>query len=121
VEADLNTKIISINSQFIDRLARSDDVRKNYVMIGTSWTCTVGDCSGGGDPRDVDIRGGSKQLMNTTMETFYNKGSSTCFECHQGPNMLGDHCKKTGRLSHLFGVLQPLFGRDGQGQCAQAN
>jgi hypothetical protein len=120
MEADLNTKIISINSQFVGRLA-GKDVRKSYVMIGTSWTCTAGDCSGGGDPGDVGIRQGSEQMANTTMETFYNKGSSTCFECHQGPNMLGDPCKKTGRLSHLFGVLQPLFGRDSQGQCTQGN
>jgi hypothetical protein len=119
VEADLNTKIISINSQFIGRLA-DNDVRKNYIMIGTSWTCATGDCSGGGDPGDVHKRQGSEQLANTTMETFYNKGASTCFECHHGPNMLGDHCKKAG-LSHLFGALQPLFGRDSRGECTQAN
>src|SRR5262249_14672649 len=35
-----NTQIISINKQarhLLDRLAR-DDVRKNYLMIGTTWT-----------------------------------------------------------------------------------
>ena len=117
---DLNTKIISINNQVRDPLA-STDVRKNYMMIGTSWT------SSEADPINVVLRRGSEQLANTTMETFvstietvHEPGSSTCFDCHQGPNMLGEHCKRRG-LSHLFGVLQPLFGHDSQGQCTSAN
>lgn len=118
VQTDLNTKIISINKQFIGRLA-AQDARKNYIMIGTSWTCAESNCASGGDPSNVEIRQGSGQLANTTMETFYHNGSSTCFECHQGPNLLGEHCKKKG-LSHLFGSLQPLFGRDSQGQCTQS-
>lgn len=106
---DLNTKIISINKQLVGGLADTD-ARKNYIMIGTSWTFN------GADPRTVAWRRGSDRLVNSTMETFHNQGSSTCFECHQGPTMLGDHCQRTG-LSHLFGVLQPLSGGDSQGQC----
>jgi hypothetical protein len=118
-QGEMNTKIIYTNKQIIDPLA-DKDVRKNYMMIGTSWT------SGGDDPSDVDKRQGSAQLANSTMETFLNDGSSTCFNCHQGRedraggvrSMLG--CKKTG-LSHLFGVLQPLFGGDSRGQCTPVN
>jgi len=117
---DLNTKIIFINEQFIRRLA-SNDVRKNYIMIGASWT------PNGADPSaSIGGWGGSNQLVNTTMETFHEMkglrepGSSTCFECHHGPTMLGDHCMKTG-LSHLYGVLPPLFGSDMRGQCPSAN
>jgi hypothetical protein len=115
----MNTKIIYTNKQIIEPLG-DKDVRKNYMMIGTSWT------SGGDDPSDVDKRQGSTQLANSTMETFVNDGSSTCFGCHQGRedraggvrSMLG--CKKMG-LSHLFGVLQPLFGSDSRGQCTPVN
>jgi len=106
--SDLNTKIISINDQFIGRLA-DNDIRKNYIMIGASWT------SNGGDPRTA-LRRGSDRLVNTTMETFvstpmgtHEPGSSTCLDCHKGP-MLGDkdeHGHAT-RLSHIFGVLKPL-------------
>ncbi len=134
-KGDLNTEIIYANQQLIGGLA-GPDVRKNYIMIGTAWTCNVeSHCNSGGDPGapGVNMWKGSEQLVNTTMETFITKGSSACFNCHPGPKpnpspnpdprMLGGcrenapgHFLGTG-LSHLFGVLQPLSGRNAQAPC----
>ena len=83
-----NSQIISVNKQVRHLLARGD-VRRNYIMIGTTWATTQDNPPGRGNQT------GSTKLVNTTMETFYNKGVSTCFECHTG-NMLGDKDKKTG-------------------------
>jgi hypothetical protein len=114
-----NTKIISVNKQVIDRLA-DGDVRKNYIMIGTTWTAD------GKAPTPPNYAGpsnhvGAKNLVNTTMETFFHEGSSNCLDCHHGPNMLGDACKKSG-LSHVFGVLPPLSGSNRRKrQCNSVN
>jgi len=140
--APINTKIIFINEQIINRLPKTDPT-SNYIMIGTMYTITRGsgnkDSSQGGDPDDAahfEKRGSCQpvnaateacQLVNTTMETFYNfngsgDGVSNCFDCHHGPNMLGgaimqgDLCKRIG-LSHLFGVLPPLGANRRQKTC----
>jgi hypothetical protein len=104
-DSTTNTRIISINKQAHDLLLTHRDVRKNYIMIGATWTAN-------GQPPDQGNQLGATSLVNTTMETFYNNragnpnGVSNCFNCHTGINMLGNK-ERTG-LSHIFGVLQPL-------------
>jgi hypothetical protein len=62
-----NTNSISIDKSFIRQLP-TDDVRRNYIMIGTNWYVPGG-----------DKQGGSK-LGNSTMETFIRE--SRCLGCH---------------------------------------
>ena len=81
--AEKNTQIIAINNSIIGMLP-SGDVRKNYLLIGTTWNLGVG----------------TSRLANTTLETFVQ--DKNCFSCHNG-DLAG------GNLSHMFGPLMPLF------------
>ena len=109
--AEKNTELIAINNSVIGQLA-AGDVRKNYILIGSTWTI------GGKPPRGPVTIGnefnptdntspnevGTSQSANSTMET--TSQNSNCFQCHKG-NMLGT---PTGRgLSHIWGQLKPLF------------
>jgi hypothetical protein len=102
--APANSEVISFNRSIVGMLA-DGDVRKNYLMIGTTWTIT------GGPPNDTN-QVGTNQLANSTMETFFQP--SNCFSCHKG-NMLGTlvgppPTPPVGEgLSHIFGTLTPLF------------
>ena len=87
-----NTELVSINNSVISQLA-AGDVRKNYVMIGNTWTI------GGAAPApDGSNQVGTKQLANTTMETFFQP--SNCFSCHT-TNKFG--------VSHIYLKIKPLF------------
>jgi len=95
----------------------SADVRKNYILIGTTWTI-------GGQPPTPGTGGnqvGTNRLCNTTMET-YQQGNSNgangmnCFSCH-GNNM-GTNTDMIN-VSHIYWTpfttpahshgLKPLF------------
>lgn len=75
-----NAATISINrsvaSAFEDH-ARTD-VRKNYVLIGTTWMDTEEMPS----PDNFDQKG-TKSLANATMETFRQQKRSNCLTCHR--------------------------------------
>jgi hypothetical protein len=78
------------------QLDQLSDVRKNYILIGTTWF--------------DDGRPGMERLANSTMETFVQPAN--CLACHQpiDGNMLGT-VRSNGEgagLSHIFGVLNPL-------------
>jgi hypothetical protein len=97
---DSNTAIISINNS-IRRMMPDGDVRKNYFLIGATWT-HQGQAPDAGGYNDR----GARQLANTTMETF-NQGpdntippKSTCFNCHQSNET---------SVSNIFHTLRPLF------------
>ena len=80
-----------------------DDVRKNYILIGATWTSRGEAPSDDEDLLAPSNHVGTSTLANTTMETFYQ--SSNCFSCHKG-NMLGT---SDGRgLSHIYGELKAL-------------
>jgi hypothetical protein len=97
-----NTAIISINRDVIGKLP-DRDVRKNYHLIGATWT------KGGAAPDadSTDAPGlnqiGTSRLSNTTMETVLQghntewKGSTNCFSCHKKT--------KTVCLSHVWDEL----------------
>lgn len=92
-----NTDLISINNSVINQLL-AGDVRKNYIMTGTTWTI-------GGAPPGPGNQVGTNQMANTTMESF--SPTSNCFSCHDSSNMLGS--PSGSGLSHIWGQLKPLF------------
>jgi hypothetical protein len=90
-----NTDIIAINHSLLGLLLLGD-VRKNYILTGTTW----------GDPNDPSSQSGTYKMSNTTMETF--KQPSNCFACHNG-NMLGTPDGEG--LSHIYGPLRAVRPR----------
>jgi hypothetical protein len=99
-----NTDIISLNKSVIGLLA-AGDVRKNYMLTGTTWTIN-------GAPPSTGVVTGTTMMANSTMETFFQP--SNCFDCHSDTtgNMLGTPPGPdgfTGGLSHIFQPVQPLF------------
>ncbi len=100
-----NTDVVSLNKNVIGMLTPAGDVRKNYILTGTTWTI-------GGQPPSVGTQTGTPQMANSTMETFFQP--SNCFDCHSDltGNMLGTSPGSdgfTGGLSHIWEPVQPLF------------
>jgi hypothetical protein len=99
-----NTEVISINNSVISQLANGD-IRKNYIMTGSTWTA-------GGAPPSGGNQVGTNMMANSTMESFFQP--SNCFFCHQG-NMLGVMAGPPPTppvgdgLSHVYGPIKPLF------------
>lgn len=96
-----NSEIISVNNSVRGLLANGD-VRRNYIMTGSTWMIAGVFPFNSFNATQV----GTSKLNNTTMETF-TQGTSTqaagtfnCFTCH------GGHF--TG-VSHVFSDLKPLF------------
>jgi hypothetical protein len=99
-----NTDIISINKNVIGMLA-AGDVRKNYILTGTTWVL-------GGGPPSTGVVTGTTNMSNSTMETFFQ--GSNCFDCHSDAtgNMLGTSPGSdgfSGGLSHIWAPILPLF------------
>ncbi|UPK67602.1 hypothetical protein [Chitinophaga filiformis] len=99
-----NTEIIAINNAIMG-LIPGADIRKNYVFIGAVWT-SGGSIPNGNvyNPRD-SISGlaiGTSLLANSTMETYFQSTSHTCFTCHHGASLA------PGDLSHVFSQIKPL-------------
>jgi hypothetical protein len=111
--ADANSEVISINNSVLNKLAQND-IRKNYFMVGATWT------SGGHGPNGVAYPAnnaslhdaiGTSQLANSTMETYFQFGelysaNGSCFRCHSGDSTL-----VPGDLSHVYDqiiVLPPM-------------
>ncbi len=108
-----NTQIISINQSVIGQLVGSD-VRKNYYLLGATWT------AGGGAPTAPFPNGngvGTSQLANSTMETFQtgtngNFGRAfNCFSCHNNQDALHptNSPNATTNVSHIYDAIQKLF------------
>ncbi len=104
-----NSEVISINNGVFGWLV-GNDVRKNYLLIGATWT------NGGAAPNGVTYSAdtnnpkqagdaiGTSLLANSTMETYFQTSATTCFTCHSGqtPGLLPSD------LSHVYGELQPI-------------
>lgn len=119
--ADSNSEVISINNA-ISKMLVGNDIRKNYLLIGATWT------SGGvapngfsypynGTPVTAGNAIGTGRLANTTMETFFQSPSSntvptntnhkevsSCLYCH-GYSL--NPMNSTG-ISHIFSDIIPL-------------
>lgn len=99
-----NTKVIEINKA-VAKLLPGNDVRKNYIFIGATWT------DGGAGPNGYSyspnesqpgVAIGTSQLANSTMETYAQNGMNyneygSCFACHSNNGGL-----KPTDLSHVF-------------------
>jgi len=103
--AESNTQVISINNSVIGQLV-GNDMRKNYRLIGATWT------QGGANPNSTPysptnttpgVAVGTNLLINSTMETYDQVSTGTCFYCHN--NTLSP--LKFG-LSHISSQLVPL-------------
>jgi hypothetical protein len=96
-----NTQIVSINNSVLSQLI-AGDMRKNYFMLGATWTI-------GGAPPSTGVQVGTSVLANSTMET-YVQGSTNCFSCHDdlgaSNGMLG--ISAGSGLSHIYFPIQPL-------------
>jgi len=107
-----NSEIISINNSVLGMLPASD-VRNNYVMTGATWTingfapigtASLQSCSTSfADGCQV----GTSALANTTMETYQQGKDNTL--AHGGTNCFSCHTNNTTDVSHVFGVIKPLF------------
>ncbi|MCV9927333.1 hypothetical protein OIU83_06705 [Flavobacterium sp. LS1R49] len=118
--ADSNSEIISINNA-IHKMLVGNDIRKNYLLIGATWTAGGVTPNGfsypyNGHPVTVGNAIGTGRLANSTMETFFqapnsnavpNSGTNavtSCLYCH-GYSL--DPMNKTG-LSHVFSDIIAL-------------
>jgi hypothetical protein len=91
--ASNNTAILSINENIASMLA-DGDVRRNYFLVGATWTAN----GVPGVGLQIPEVAGSLTLSNSTMETYLQY--KNCFGCHQGGKLNG--------LSHIFGGIKPL-------------
>ncbi|MES2727927.1 MAG: hypothetical protein V4643_12535 [Bacteroidota bacterium] len=107
-----NSEIISLNNA-INSLLVGNDIRKNYYLLGATWT------KGGHGPNGLAYPAnsmslndaiGTSQLANSTMETYfqfdtlYNQNGS-CFRCHSNSSTQGLY---PNDLSHIFAETKPL-------------
>lgn len=112
-----NSEIISINNA-MQNLLVGNDIRKNYLLIGATWT--FGGHAPSGISYNVDsvltdsgVAIGTSQLANSTMETFVQNNTPTytpygsCMSCHSG-KVNGQYSLSPNVLSHVFDDLLPL-------------
>jgi hypothetical protein len=111
-----NSEIISINNS-IRKMLVGNDVRKNYLLIGATWTFGGTAPNGTSYAPHNTVNGvaiGTAQLANSTMETFVQSPTNTpvyqqfgtCFGCHSGS--MGQSLSPDS-LSHVFDDLLPLL------------
>ncbi|QHS54671.1 hypothetical protein GWR56_03595 [Mucilaginibacter sp. 14171R-50] len=102
-----NTELISINKT-IETLLSQGDVRANYLLIGATWTEKGAAPNGKSYSAEFQVPGaavGTNVLANSTMETYFQTSSKSCFTCHsnsKAPGVLPTD------LSHYFKSLQPM-------------
>lgn len=99
-----NSELISIN-QSVMSLIPGNDVRKKYLFIGATWTFGGAPPTGSVYPTDSTSGGaiGTSLLANSTMETYFQYTTTTCFFCHSRNNGL-----QPTDLSHIFKNIKPL-------------
>jgi hypothetical protein len=101
-----NSEVISINNSIMSMLT-GKDVRKNYLFIGATWT--FGGAPPNGKVYHIDPTPGSaigtSLLANSTMETYFQVNSFTCFTCHskRKPTLEPDS------ISHIFSKIRPVI------------
>lgn len=105
-----NSEIIAINNSVISKL-KGNDVRKNYIFIGATWTANGAGPNGYSYNSKVDslsvagVAIGASQLANSTMETYMQNGEKynvhgSCFYCHSNKGGL-----RPDDLSHVYNAL----------------
>ncbi len=89
-----NSLVMDVNNTVINKLA-GNDVRKNYIFIGSTWTTGTTPTGQPFDPQyptqKTGVAIGTSALANSTMETDFQvtslklssiKEINTCFTCH---------------------------------------
>ena len=102
-----NTELISINKTITTLLAPGD-VRANYLLIGATWTEKGAAPNGKSYSAQFSAPGsavGTNVLANSTMETYFQTSSKSCFTCHSNSDKPG---VLPSNLSHYFSSLQPM-------------
>jgi hypothetical protein len=103
-----NSEVLSINNSILGMLV-GNDIRKNYVMIGATWTSGGNPPTGTSystNPGDPGAAIGTSLLANITMETYKQSNQNSCFTCHRSfttPDLY------PANLSHVYGGIIPLF------------
>lgn len=102
-----NSEIISINNT-IRSLLPGNDKRKRYLLIGATWTDGGAAPNGNsyGSDTSAGVAIGTNVLANSTMETYLQTASTSCFTCHSAfttPVLTPD------TISHMFAAIQPLI------------
>lgn len=103
-----NSEVISINNNVLGFFI-GNDIRKNYMLIGATWTnggAAPNGLSYSADtisPKQIGDAIGTSLLANSTMETYYQFNYTSCFYCHSNNSSL-----LPGDLSHVYDSLQPL-------------
>jgi len=99
-----NSEVISINNNILAMLV-GKDIRKNYLFIGATWTSGGAPPNGNsyGSDTSPGVAIGTSVLANSTMETYFQSASNSCFTCHSGTTV------QPIDLSHIYSKLQPLF------------
>lgn len=106
-----NSEIIAINNSVRNQLINGD-VRRNYIMIGSTWTINGAAPNGSFSQSPTGNEVGTSLLANSTMES-YKQGTSNQSGNSSTPN--GDNCffchtTNTTSVSHIYSAMQPLFG-----------
>lgn len=107
-----NSEIISINNS-IQSLLVGNDVRKNYLFIGATWTENGAAPTGRAYSTTNTSPGvaiGTSQLANSTMETYAQNGANfvtygSCFGCHSNYK---EATLSPTYISHVFKDIIPL-------------
>jgi hypothetical protein len=112
--ATSNSELITLNASIRQMLA-AGDIRKNYFLIGATWTGGAGPSGssyqGINTPVTADLAFGTSQLANSTMETYvlpinYTNGNNSfgtnmaCFACHSNNGGISP-----ASISHVFADL----------------
>jgi len=86
-------------------LLKGNDIRKNYQLIGATWTFGGAAPNGGtyGSVTTPGVSIGTNVCANSTMETFFQAANQSCFTCHSGNNSLSPT-----QLSHIFSNIVPI-------------
>ncbi|MES2797143.1 MAG: hypothetical protein V4683_14325 [Bacteroidota bacterium] len=104
-----NSEVISINNSVLGWLV-GNDIRKNYVLIGATWTNSGVAPTGTSfstNPSDPGAAIGTSLLANITMETYKQSNQNSCFTCHSNnPNTAS---LSPAVLSHVYTGIIPLF------------
>lgn len=100
-----NFELIGVNNSIINQIP-GNDRRKKYLFIGATWT--FGGTAPNGKVFPVDTTAGSaigtSVLANSTMETYFQSTTHSCFFCHSNHKSLLPEA-----LSHIFRNIHPLI------------
>lgn len=102
-----NSEVISINNS-VRSLLPGNDKRRRYLLIGATWTDGGAAPNGSsyGSDTSPGVAIGTSVLANSTMETYLQTPSTSCFTCHSASGTPG---LAPGDLSHIFDAIKPLI------------